>query len=79
MAIMGQIDEGKVVFLSNLSGKGIQDIILFTLFISVHTFVKKLFQHENLFKGIYTHKFMHLFKWSCVVCKVITFMLSSPP
>ena len=46
---MGQIDEGKVVFLSNLSGKGIQDIILFTLFISVHSFLKKLFQHENLF------------------------------
>ena len=45
------IDEGKVVFLSILWGKGIQDIILFTLFIVVHSFVKiLLFQHvEKLF------------------------------
>ena len=34
---------------------------------------------KKKFKGIYTHKCMQLFKWTCVVCKVITFMLSSPP
>jgi hypothetical protein len=44
-------------------------------YISIFEWRKK---NKFMRQGIYTHKCMRLLKWTCLVSKVITFMLSSP-